>query len=67
MFRKFVLTALALAAVGSGSAATSYAHIVTIAGAPSPAGRVFKQPEDPEVPVPVPGTNLLQFTFNVTT
>ena len=66
MFRKFVLTALTLAAVGLGSAATSYAHIVTIAGAPNPSGRVFKQPEDPEVPVPVQGTNLLQITFNVT-
>ncbi len=66
MFRKFVLTALTLAAVGLGSAATSYAHVVTIAGAPNPSGRIFKQPTDPEEPVPVPGTNLLQITFNVT-
>ena len=66
MFRRFALTALALAALCLGSAATSYAHVVTIAGVPGTAGRVFKQPEDPEMPVPVPGTNLLQITFNVT-
>jgi len=66
MFRKFVFKVLTLAAVGLGLTATSYAHVVTIESAPGViAGRVFKLPNEPEVPVPVPGTNLLQFTFNV--
>jgi hypothetical protein len=49
-----------------GSVVTAYAHIVTIESAPGvTAGRVFKRTQDPEEPVPVPGTNLLQVTFNV--
>jgi hypothetical protein len=63
---KLVLTSLTFTLLCLGSVVTAYAHIVTIESAPGvTAGRVFKLPSEPEVPVPVPGTNLLQLTFNV--
>ncbi len=64
---KLVFASLTFTVLCLGSVVTAYAHIVTIAGAPSPAGRVTRETGTllTDFPRPVPGTNLLQFIFNV--
>ena len=64
---KTVTAALTFTILCLGSATAARAHVVTIQGAPGLAGRVTREAGTAltDFPRPVPGTNLLQFTFNV--